>query len=99
MIPMMILPALIWKKLTDASGNPLINEETGVQAQELIGKNVFLAALIMGVLGFSAVLMFVSLAFIYNVNKKTHAQMAADLAVARGNVADAPLAEEVAIAE
>ncbi len=54
MIPTMILPALIWRKLVDEAGNPVINPETGVQAQELIGENVFLAALIMGVLGFIA---------------------------------------------
>ena len=70
MIPMMILPTLIWKKLTDASGNPVINEETGVQAQELIGENVFLAALIMGVLGFIA-FMFMLKAITIRMNEQS----------------------------
>lgn len=56
MVPMMILPALIWRKEFDAAGNPIINPETGVQAQTLLGENVFIAALIMGVIGFIAFL-------------------------------------------
>ncbi len=54
LIPSIILPMLIWNKVVDAEGNPVINPSTGVQQQELIGENVFLAALIMGVLGFIA---------------------------------------------
>ncbi|MBE6900375.1 MAG: MFS transporter [Ruminococcaceae bacterium] len=54
MIPMMILPMLIWEKVFDENGNPVINEETGVQVERLLGNRVFLAALIMGVLGFIA---------------------------------------------
>ncbi len=54
MAPMMILPMLIWKKEFDATGNPIINEETGVQVETLLGERVFIAALIMGVLGFIA---------------------------------------------
>lgn len=52
MAPMMILPMLIWHKEVDAAGNPVINEETGVQVETLLGERVFIAALIMGVLGF-----------------------------------------------
>ncbi|MBE5784729.1 MAG: MFS transporter [Clostridiales bacterium] len=51
MLPMMILPMLIWKKEVDANGNPIINPETGVQVETLLGDRVFFAALIMGVLG------------------------------------------------
>lgn len=54
MAPMMILPMLIWHKEVDAAGNPVINPETGVQVETLMGERVFLAALIMGVLGFVA---------------------------------------------
>ena len=54
MIPMMILPMLIWHKEVDANGNPVINAETGVQVETLLGERVFIAALIMGVLGFIA---------------------------------------------
>ena len=56
MVPMMILPAIIWHKEFDAAGNPIINPATGVQAQTLLGERVFIAALIMGVLGFIAFL-------------------------------------------
>jgi GPH family glycoside/pentoside/hexuronide:cation symporter len=52
MVPMVILPMIIWRKVVDENGNPVINPETGVQAEELIGNRVFVAALIMGVLGF-----------------------------------------------
>ena len=51
-LPNVILPMLIWKKMFDESGNPIYNEETGVQVEVLLGDRVFLAALIMGVLGF-----------------------------------------------
>ena len=54
MIPGMILPMLIWHKEVDAAGNPVINPETGVQVETLLGDRVFLAALLMGVLGFIA---------------------------------------------
>ena len=51
-LPTMILPALIWKKEFNADGTPLMNSETGVQVETLLGDRVFIAALIMGVLGF-----------------------------------------------
>ncbi|MBR3953796.1 MAG: MFS transporter [Oscillospiraceae bacterium] len=54
MAPMMLLPMLIWHKEVDANGNPILNPETGVQVETLMGERVFLAALIMGVLGFIA---------------------------------------------
>ena len=54
MIPGMILPMLIWRKEVDASGNPVINPETGVQVETLLGDRVFWVALLMGVLGFIA---------------------------------------------
>ncbi|MBQ7957928.1 MAG: MFS transporter [Clostridia bacterium] len=53
-VPMVILPMLIWHKEVDAEGNPVINPETGVQVETLLGNRVFYAALIMGVLGFIA---------------------------------------------
>ena len=52
MLPMVLLPMLIWKKEFDANGDPVINPETGVQVQTLLGDRVFIAALIMGVIGF-----------------------------------------------
>ena len=52
MLPGIILPMIIWHKETDAEGNPIINPETNVQVQTLLGDRVFIAALIMGVLGF-----------------------------------------------
>ena len=52
LLPNILLPILIWKKEFNADGTPLINEETGVQVQTLLGDRVFIAALIMGVLGF-----------------------------------------------
>ena len=51
-LPNIILPMLIWKKEFNTDGTPLINPETGVQVETLLGDRVFLAALIMGVLGF-----------------------------------------------
>jgi len=51
MLPMVLLPMLIWHKEVDANGNPVINPETGVQVETLLGGRVFVAALIMGVLG------------------------------------------------
>jgi len=55
-LPNVILPMLIWKKEFNADGTPVINPETGVQVQTLLGDRVFIAALIMGVLGFVAFL-------------------------------------------
>ncbi len=56
MLPSILLPLLIWEKVVDANGNPVINPETGEQVQNLLGERVFLAALIMGVMGFVAFL-------------------------------------------
>ncbi len=56
MVPMILLPMLIWKKEVDADGNPVINPETGAQVETLLGERVFVAALIMGVFGFIAFL-------------------------------------------
>ena len=52
MLPSIILPFIIWKNVTDDAGNPVINPETGKQVQTLLGDRVFIAALIMGVIGF-----------------------------------------------
>ena len=52
MVPMVILPILIWRKEVDANGAPIINPETGVQVETLLGERVFIAALIMGAIGF-----------------------------------------------
>ena len=54
MLPGIILPMLIWRKEVDAAGNPILNPETGVQVQTLLGDRVFWAALLMGGLGFIA---------------------------------------------
>ncbi len=56
MLPNIILPILIWQKVFDANGNPVMNPETGVQQEILLGDRVFIAALIMGVLGLIAFL-------------------------------------------
>ena len=56
MAPMVILPMLIWHKEVDENGEPVINPETGVQVETLLGERVFWVALIMGVLGFIAFL-------------------------------------------
>ncbi len=56
MLPTMILPMLIWEKAVGENGDPVINEETGVQVENLLGERVFWAALLMGVLGFIAFL-------------------------------------------
>ena len=56
LLPGIILPMIIWKKEFNADGTPMINEETGVQVQTLLGERVFLAALLMGVIGFIAFL-------------------------------------------
>ena len=54
MLPTILLPMLIWQKEWNADGSPLMNPETGVQVQTLLGNRVFLAALLMGALGFVA---------------------------------------------
>ena len=54
MIPGIILPMLIWKKEFNADGTPLLNPETGVQVETLLGQRVFWVALLMGGLGFIA---------------------------------------------
>ncbi len=56
MLPMVLLPMLIWRKEVDADGNPIINEETGVQVETLLGERVFWVALLMGIFGFIAFL-------------------------------------------
>jgi len=56
MIPGIILPMLIWEKVYDENGEPVINEQTGKQVENLLGDRVFWVALIMGVLGFVAFL-------------------------------------------
>jgi len=53
MLPSIILPFLIWENVVDEAGNPVINEETGKQVQTLLGDRVFIAALIMGIIGFA----------------------------------------------
>ena len=63
LLPNIILPFLIWEKVFDANGNPVINPETGEQVQNLLGNRVFFAALLMGVLGF--------IAFIFMIKKIT----------------------------
>ena len=52
LLPNIILPMLIWHKEVDAAGNPILNPETGVQVQTLLGGRVFWAALLMGLIGF-----------------------------------------------
>ena len=54
MLPGIILPMLIWRKEVNPDGTPLLNPETGVQVQTLLGDRVFWVALLMGVLGFIA---------------------------------------------
>lgn len=54
LVPGILLPFLIWEKKFNPDGSPLLNPETGEQVQVLLGNRVFLAALIMGVLGFIA---------------------------------------------
>ncbi len=63
MLPMVLLPILIWHKEVDANGDPVINPETGVQVETLLGERVFFAALIMGVIGF--------LCFLFMIKKIT----------------------------
>ena len=52
MLPMVVLPMLIWRKEFNADGTPLLNPETGVQVETLLGDRVFWVALLMGVVGF-----------------------------------------------
>ena len=59
------------------------NVDAGV-AQQTSTTAANMCWLVAGLYLFSAVLMFVSLAFVYNVDKKTHAQMTADLAERKG---------------
>ncbi len=54
MLPNILLPMLIWHKEVDAAGNPVLNPETGVQVETLLGDRVFWVALLMGVMGFIA---------------------------------------------
>ena len=53
-LPSILLPMLIWQKQYNADGTPLLNEETGVQVEILLGDRVFWVALLMGVMGFIA---------------------------------------------
>ena len=62
MLPMVILPMLIWRKEVDAHGDPVLNS-AGEQVETLLGNRVFFAALIMGVLGF--------LCFLFMIKKIT----------------------------
>ena len=62
MLPMVILPMLIWRKEVDANGDPVLNS-AGEQVETLLGNRVFFAALIMGVLGF--------LCFLFMIKKIT----------------------------
>jgi len=62
-LPNVILPFLIWEKVFDESGNPVLDENTGKQVQNLLGNRVFFAALIMGLLGF--------IGFIFMIKKIT----------------------------
>ena len=62
-LPGVILPFLIWEKVVDKNGDPVINAETGVQEQILLGDRVFWAALLMGVFGF--------LCFLFMIKKIT----------------------------
>ncbi len=55
-LPNIILPIIIWQKVVDENGEPVLNAETGEQVQVLLGERVFFAALLMGVLGFIAFL-------------------------------------------
>ncbi len=63
MLPSMILPMLIWRKEVDANGDPVLNPETGVQVETLLGERVFWVALLMGIMGF--------VAFIFMIKKIT----------------------------
>ena len=62
LLPQIILPMIVWQKQFDKDGKPVLNE-LGEQVEVLIGNRVFLAALIMGILGF--------LAFVFMIKKIT----------------------------
>ena len=51
MVPMVILPFLIWKNRVDENGKEVL-DEAGEVIKDLQGYNVFWAALIMGIIGF-----------------------------------------------
>ena len=53
-LPGILLPFIIWKKEFNDDGTPMINPETNVQVQNLLGYRVFLAAFLMGIIGFAA---------------------------------------------
>ncbi|MBQ8322037.1 MAG: MFS transporter [Clostridia bacterium] len=53
-LPGILLPFIIWKKEFNADGTPMINPETNVQVQTLLGDRVFIAAFLMGIIGFAA---------------------------------------------
>ena len=53
MVPMVILPFLIWKNRVDENGKEIL-DEAGEVIKDLQGYNVFWAAIIMGVIGFIA---------------------------------------------
>ena len=53
-LPGILLPFIIWKKEFNDDGTPMINPETNVQVQTLLGDRVFLAAFLMGIIGFAA---------------------------------------------
>ena len=53
-LPSILLPMIIWHKVVDENNQPVINPETGVQEQILLGDRVFIAALLMGLIGFAA---------------------------------------------
>lgn len=61
-LPNIILPMIIWEKVFDENGNPVMTE-AGKQAEKLLGDRVFIAALLMGVLGF--------LCFLFMIKKIT----------------------------
>ena len=63
LLPNIILPFIIWKKIEDPFGNKVLNPSTGEQVQVLIGERVFWAALLMGLIGF--------VAFIFMIKKIT----------------------------
>ena len=56
LLPNILLPMLIWRDKVDEAGLPVLNPDTGVQEQEILGERVFIVALIMGVMGFIAFL-------------------------------------------
>ena len=76
-LPTIILPMLIWQKVTyDGTGNyhtnpltgeaykmgdPVLDPLTGKQFETLLGNRVFFAALIMGVLGFIAFMVMIKI--------------------------------------